>query len=76
MSLANETSDRGSQLSRAASLIISSLGFVHEIRASLLDPDHVCGRSLDMDQYARLFVTAWFPTQVRISADRTSIVLE
>ncbi|KAG9308884.1 carnitine acetyl transferase [Chiua virens] len=57
------TPDRGAQLPRAAALIISSLGFVHDLRAGLLDPDAVRGRALDMDQYTRLFGTARIPTQ-------------
>ncbi|KAH7907585.1 carnitine acetyl transferase [Hygrophoropsis aurantiaca] len=57
------TPDRGSQLPRAAALIISSLGFVHDLRQGLLDPDTVRGSPLDMDQYTRLFGTARIPTQ-------------
>ncbi|KAF8548270.1 acyltransferase ChoActase/COT/CPT [Imleria badia] len=57
------TPDRGSQLPRAAALIMSSLGFVHDLRAGLLNPDNVRGRPLDMDQYTRLFGTARIPTQ-------------
>ncbi|KIK90875.1 hypothetical protein PAXRUDRAFT_831305 [Paxillus rubicundulus Ve08.2h10] len=57
------TPDRGSQLPRAAALIVSSLGFVHDLRAGLLDPDTVRGRPLDMDQYTRLFGTARIPTE-------------
>ncbi|KAK7692110.1 hypothetical protein QCA50_003729 [Cerrena zonata] len=57
------TPDRGSQLPRAASLIISSLGFIHDLRAGLLEPDSVRGTPLDMDQYTRLFGTARIPTE-------------
>ncbi|KAH7885657.1 carnitine acetyl transferase [Phlebopus sp. FC_14] len=57
------TPDRGSQLPRAAALIVSSLGFVHDLRAGMLDPDTVRGRPLDMDQYTRLFGTARLPTE-------------
>ncbi|KAI0093093.1 acyltransferase ChoActase/COT/CPT [Irpex rosettiformis] len=57
------TPDRGSQLPRAASLIISSLGFIHDLRAGLLEPDSVRGTALDMDQYTRLFGTARIPTE-------------
>ncbi|KAH7925138.1 carnitine acetyl transferase [Leucogyrophana mollusca] len=57
------TPDRGSQLPRAAALIISSLGFVHDLRKGMLDPDTVRGKPLDMDQYTRLFGTARIPTQ-------------
>jgi hypothetical protein len=58
------TPDRGSQLPRATALIISSLGFIHDLRQGLLDPDAVRGRALDMDQYSRLFGTARIPTEV------------
>ncbi|KAG8214291.1 acyltransferase ChoActase/COT/CPT [Butyriboletus roseoflavus] len=57
------TPDRGSQLPRAAALVISSLGFVHDLRTGLLDPDITRGHPLDMDQYTRLFGTARIPTQ-------------
>ncbi|KAH9932526.1 acyltransferase ChoActase/COT/CPT [Fomitopsis serialis] len=56
------TPDRGSQLPRAASLILSSLGFIHDLRAGMLEPDTVRGTPLDMDQYTRLFGTARIPT--------------
>ncbi|KAG8823583.1 hypothetical protein FRC19_003558 [Serendipita sp. 401] len=56
------TPSRGTQLPRAASLIISSLGFVHDLREGLLGPDTVRGKPLDMDQYTRLFGTARVPT--------------
>ncbi|KAG6855499.1 hypothetical protein H0H87_001986 [Tephrocybe sp. NHM501043] len=59
------TPDRGAQLPRAASLIISSLGFIHDLRAGLLQPDSVRGTPLDMDQYKRLFGTSRIPTDVR-----------
>ncbi|KAF8650062.1 hypothetical protein AX16_005426 [Volvariella volvacea WC 439] len=57
------TPDRGTQLPRAASLIISSLGFIHDLRAGILEPDTVRGIPLDMDQYTRLFGTSRIPTQ-------------
>lgn len=57
------TPDRGAQLPRAASLIISSLGFIHDLRMGLLAPDSVRGVPLDMDQYSRLFGAARIPTQ-------------
>ncbi|KAG2094434.1 carnitine acetyl transferase [Suillus discolor] len=57
------TPDRGSQLPRATALIISSLGFIHDLRQGLLDPDAVRGCALDMDQYSRLFGTARIPTE-------------
>ncbi|PBK92163.1 acyltransferase ChoActase/COT/CPT [Armillaria gallica] len=55
--------DRGTQLPRAASLIISSLGFIHDLRAGILEPDTIRGKPLDMDQYSRLFGTARIPTE-------------
>ncbi|KAJ7611809.1 acyltransferase ChoActase/COT/CPT [Roridomyces roridus] len=57
------TPDRGAQLPRAAALIISSLGFIHDLRAEILEPDNVRGVPLDMDQYTRLFGTARIPTE-------------
>ena len=59
------TPDRGQQLPRAASLIVSSLGFIHDLRAGMLEPDNMRGTPLDMDQYTRLFGTARIPTEVR-----------
>ncbi|CED83472.1 Carnitine O-acyltransferase CPT2/YAT1 [Phaffia rhodozyma] len=56
------TPSRGSQLARASSLIISSLGFIHDLRAGTLQPDAVRGTSLDMSQYTRLFGTSRIPT--------------
>ncbi|KAG9042417.1 hypothetical protein FS837_010900 [Tulasnella sp. UAMH 9824] len=56
------TPSRGSQLSRAARLISSSLGFVHDLRNGLLEPDAVRGQPLDMHQYTQLFGTARIPT--------------
>lgn len=58
------TPDRGSQIPRAASLIVSSLGFIHDLRTGQLSPDTVRGTPLDMDQYHRLFGTARIPTEV------------
>ncbi|RDB19388.1 putative mitochondrial carnitine O-acetyltransferase [Hypsizygus marmoreus] len=55
--------DRGTQLPRAASLIISSLGFIHDLRADLLQPDTIRGIPLDMEQYHRLFGTSRIPTE-------------
>ncbi|KIM49753.1 hypothetical protein M413DRAFT_438894 [Hebeloma cylindrosporum] len=56
------TPDRGAQLPRASSLIISSLGFIHDLRAGILEPDTVRGQPLDMEQYKRLIGTARVPT--------------
>lgn len=53
---------RSTQLPRAASLIVSSLGFIHDLRTEMLHPDTLRGTSLDMDQYKRLFGTARIPT--------------
>ncbi|KAI0318910.1 Choline/Carnitine o-acyltransferase-domain-containing protein [Amylostereum chailletii] len=55
--------DRGAQLPRAASLIVASLGFIHDLRAGILNPDSVRGVPLDMDQYTRLLGTARIPTE-------------
>lgn len=55
--------DRGSQLPRAASLIISSLGFIHDLCTGQLQPDTVRGTPLDMTQYSRLFGTSRIPTE-------------
>ncbi|KZV71963.1 acyltransferase ChoActase/COT/CPT [Peniophora sp. CONT] len=57
------TPDRGSQLPRAASLVVSSLGFIHDLRKGILDPDTIRGKALDMSQYKRLFNTARIPTE-------------
>ncbi|TRM57146.1 acyltransferase ChoActase/COT/CPT [Schizophyllum amplum] len=55
---------RGAQLPRAASLIIASLGFIHDLREGILEPDNIRGKiPLDMDQYTRLFGTARIPTE-------------
>ncbi|KAI5824313.1 acyltransferase ChoActase/COT/CPT [Schizophyllum commune Tattone D] len=55
---------RGAQLPRAASLIIASLGFIHDLREGILEPDTIRGKiPLDMDQYTRLFGTARIPTE-------------
>ncbi|TFY61886.1 hypothetical protein EVJ58_g4233 [Rhodofomes roseus] len=73
------TPDRGSQLPRAASLILSSLGFIHDLRAGILEPDAVRGTPLDMDQYTRLFGTARIPTdrgcRMEIHTDSRHIVV-
>ncbi|KAG6370995.1 hypothetical protein JVT61DRAFT_10711 [Boletus reticuloceps] len=54
------TPDRGSQLPRAAALVISSLSFIHDLRAGLLNPDAVRGRPLDMDRYTSRGQFYWF----------------
>lgn len=57
------TPARGSQIMRATSLIMASLGFVHDLRTGQLEPDMFRGTPLDMYQYARLFGTARIPTK-------------
>ncbi|KIJ92160.1 hypothetical protein K443DRAFT_135348 [Laccaria amethystina LaAM-08-1] len=73
------TPDRGTQLPRAASLIVSSLGFIHDLRAGLLEPDTVRGIPLDMDQYSRLFGTSRIPTdrgcKMEVHAESRHIVV-
>ncbi|KAF8332392.1 acyltransferase ChoActase/COT/CPT [Cantharellus anzutake] len=68
------TPSRGSQLPRAASLIVSALGFIHDLRNGLLEPDTARGIPLDMDQYSRLFGTSRIPTEngCKMSANSTS----
>ncbi|KAJ7891426.1 hypothetical protein B0H14DRAFT_3698769, partial [Mycena olivaceomarginata] len=39
------------------------LGFIHDLRAEILEPDNIRGIPLDMDQYTRLFGTARIPTE-------------
>ena len=69
------TPDRGSQLPRAASLIVSSLGFIHDLRKGILDPDSIRGKALDMSQYKRLFGTARIPTEVAVKIQIAIYVL-
>ncbi|KAI0069566.1 CoA-dependent acyltransferase [Panus rudis PR-1116 ss-1] len=57
------TPERVAQLPRAAALIVSSLEFIHDHRAGILEPDTVRGTPLCMDQYTRLFGTARIPTE-------------
>jgi carnitine O-acetyltransferase len=40
---------------RATSLILASLGFIHDLRIGALPPDIIRGQPLDMTQYTRLF---------------------
>ncbi|TXT15908.1 hypothetical protein VHUM_00411 [Vanrija humicola] len=51
------------QLSRASSLILSSLLFIHDLRNGVLKPDSIRGSPLDMSQYERLFATSRVPTE-------------
>lgn len=52
------------QLSRASSLILSSLLFIHDLRNGVLKADNVRGTPLDMSQYERLFATSRIATDV------------
>lgn len=54
-----------SQVTRASTLIYSSLCFIHDLRHELLEPDHIKagGKALDMSQYERLFETSRVPTE-------------
>ncbi|KAF4604357.1 hypothetical protein EYR40_001536 [Pleurotus pulmonarius] len=69
----------GAQLPRASTLIVSSLGFIHDLRAGILEPDSLRGKPLDMDQYTRLFGTARIPTQrgckMKTSTDSRHVVV-
>ncbi|KAG8741894.1 hypothetical protein FRC10_002307 [Ceratobasidium sp. 414] len=53
---------RGAQLPRAAALVTAALGFIHDLREGILEPDTVRNTKLDMDQYSRLFGTSRIPT--------------
>ena len=57
------TPARNNQVTRAASLVVSSLSFVRAVRKEELPPDTVRGQPLDMYQYSRLFGTARIPTE-------------
>ncbi|KKA30110.1 hypothetical protein TD95_003067 [Thielaviopsis punctulata] len=57
------TPARNNQVTRAASLVYSSLEFVRAIRREELPPDTVKGKPLCMYQYSRLFGTARVPTE-------------
>ncbi|KAF8734289.1 hypothetical protein AX14_003458 [Amanita brunnescens Koide BX004] len=71
--------DRGAQLPRAAALVISSLGFIHDLRAGVLESDSVRETPLDMYQYLRLFGTARIPTdrgcRMHVNAESRHIVV-
>ena len=56
------TPARNNQVTRAASLVISSLCFVRAVRKEQLPPDTLRGTPLDMYQYSRMFGTARVPT--------------
>ncbi|KAF2145884.1 uncharacterized protein K452DRAFT_263292 [Aplosporella prunicola CBS 121167] len=57
------TPARNNQVTRAASLVVSSLSFVRAVRKEELPPDNVKGQPLCMYQYSRLFGTARIPTE-------------
>ncbi|KAK2750350.1 hypothetical protein FQN57_003830 [Myotisia sp. PD_48] len=68
------TPARNNQITRAASLVFSSLSFVRAVRKEDLAPDTVRGKPLCMFQYSRLFGTARVPTDngCVVSQDSTS----
>ncbi|RKU40021.1 hypothetical protein DL546_000132 [Coniochaeta pulveracea] len=68
------TPARNNQITRAASLVASSLEFVRAVRKEELPPDTIKGVPLDMYQYTRLFGTARVPTEAgcQIEQDPTS----
>lgn len=57
------TPARNNQVTRAASLVVSSLEFVRAVRKEELPPDKIKGTPLCMYQYSRLFGTARVPTE-------------
>jgi len=57
------TPARNNQVTRAASLVVSSLAFVRAVRKEELPPDTIRGQPLCMYQYSRLFGTARIPTE-------------
>ncbi|KAM0278710.1 hypothetical protein ACHAQH_005003 [Verticillium albo-atrum] len=57
------TPARNNQITRAASLVASSLEFVRAVRREELPPDTIKGTPLCMYQFSRLFGTARVPTE-------------
>ena len=57
------TPARNNQVTRAASLVASSLEFVRAVRKEELPPDKIKGTPLCMYQFSRLFGTARVPTE-------------
>ncbi|CAM1504149.1 Fc.00g017400.m01.CDS01 [Cosmosporella sp. VM-42] len=57
------TPARNNQVTRAASLVVSSLEFVRAVRKEELPPDKIKGTPLCMYQFSRLFGTARVPTE-------------
>lgn len=68
------TPARNNQVTRAASLAVSALGFVRAVRKEELPPDSVKGTPLCMYQFSRMFGTARVPTEAgcRIEQDPES----
>lgn len=48
---------------RATSLILASIGFIHDLRTGQLEPDNFRGVPLDMYQYTKLFGACRVPTK-------------
>ncbi|KOS22589.1 putative mitochondrial carnitine O-acetyltransferase [Escovopsis weberi] len=57
------TPARNNQVTRAASLVVSSLEFIRAVRKEELAPDVIKGTPLCMYQFSRLFGTARVPTE-------------
>lgn len=57
------TPARNNQVTRAASLVVSSLEFIRAVRREELQPDKIKGTPLCMYQFSRLFGTARVPTE-------------
>ncbi|KPM39442.1 putative mitochondrial carnitine O-acetyltransferase [Neonectria ditissima] len=57
------TPARNNQVTRAASLVVSSLRFIRAVRKEELPPDKIKGTPLCMYQFSRLFGTARVPTE-------------
>ncbi|KAJ4857543.1 choline/Carnitine o-acyltransferase domain-containing protein [Trichoderma breve] len=57
------TPARNNQVTRAASLVVSSLEFIRAVRKEELPPDKIKGTPLCMYQFSRLFGTARVPTE-------------
>ncbi|KAG9293681.1 hypothetical protein G9A89_019018 [Geosiphon pyriformis] len=57
------TPARNNQVVRAASLVVSSLKFIHALQRETLEPDVFRGTPLCMSQFKRLFGTARLPTE-------------
>ncbi|CAI2166824.1 4431_t:CDS:2 [Funneliformis geosporum] len=55
------TPARNNQVFRAASLVLSSLKFIHALRTETLEPDVFRGTPLCMSQFKRMFGTARLP---------------